>query len=590
MAFRAKARHWIDTNLRLLLRSRADAVGPRLLVVGVGGAGGNAINNMIDGGLSGVEFCAINTDLQALEQSLARRRVQIGPRVTRGLGAGARVEIGRAAAEESMDDIKAHLRKFDVVFITAGMGGGTGTGAAPVITRLARSAGILTIAVVTKPFRFEGDHRMRAAQSGIEEMQFVADTLIVIPNENLFTISDAQTTFADAFRMADEVLHDAVRGISDLMITPGLVNLDFADIRTVMTDMGQAMTATGMARGDNRAIAAAEAAISNPLIEDCSMNGARSVLINVTGGPDLTLFEVNEAVSRIRAEADRDANIIFGSTFNKKMAGEIRINVVATGIDSGSSTVWQVTREAQHEAPELTRADAVPSAPRSETNLPPDGELPGRTAAPSPGMATVVVSSVTALCLAGAIGISLMPDPGSSEAPPAALQAEVAPEEDDIAVAEAAVPPLPAVEEPARELTIGALPEVGSSVPGDAVPADEARDRAPPDMASAKSNRKSASQQERPLRSGYKLQLGAFRSENAAREEIRRIHRLHALLLDRADPAAQRIEIADRGPPWRVRIGPIAEKDAAEKLCDALNRRRTECLLVEAPSAASVRK
>ncbi len=307
---------------------------PRITVIGVGGAGGNAVNNMITSHLEGVEFIVANTDAQALAQARTENRIQLGGTVTQGLGAGSRPDVCRAAAEESMEELTGMLSGSNMVFITAGMGGGTGTGAAPVIARAAREMGILTVGVVTKPFHFEGAHRMRTAESGIEELTQFVDTLIIIPNQNLFRIATERTTFADAFKMADDVLHSGVRGVTDLMIMPGLINLDFADIRTVMSEMGKAMMGTGEAEGDKRAIEAAEAAISNPLLDDTSMKGARGVLINITGGMDMTLFEVDEAANRIRDEVDSDANIIFGSTFDEKLNGKMRVSVVATGIQS----------------------------------------------------------------------------------------------------------------------------------------------------------------------------------------------------------------------------------------------------------------
>jgi cell division protein FtsZ len=307
---------------------------PRITVVGVGGAGGNAVNNMIRSNLIGCEFVVCNTDAQALLQSSAPRKIQLGIGVTRGLGAGSRPDVGRAAAEEALDDILEAMGGSNMVFITAGMGGGTGTGGAPVIARIARESGILTVGVVTKPFHFEGSHRMRMAETGIDELQKFVDTLIIIPNQNLFRVANERTTFADAFKMADDVLHSGVRGVTDLMVMPGLINLDFADIRTVMGEMGKAMMGTGEAEGDKRATDAAEAAISNPLLEDVSMKGARGVLINITGGLDMTLFEVDEAANRIREEVDPEANIIFGSTFDERLEGKMRISVVATGIDA----------------------------------------------------------------------------------------------------------------------------------------------------------------------------------------------------------------------------------------------------------------
>jgi cell division protein FtsZ len=310
-----------------------DQLKPRIAVVGVGGAGGNAVNNMITKKLEGVEFVVANTDAQAIAQSQAERRIQLGRAITHGLGAGARPDMGRAAAEEAIDDIAQFLNGSHMVFIAAGMGGGTGTGAAPVIARMAREQGMLTVGVVTKPFQFEGSNRMRIADAGIEEMQQFVDTLIVIPNQNLFRIANEKTTFADAFAMADDVLHSGVRGVTDLMVVPGLINLDFADIRSVMSEMGKAMMGTGEAEGEERARLAAEAAISNPLLDDVSMKGARGVLINITGGPDMTLFEVDEAANRIGQEVDPDANIIFGSALDGNLEGRIRVSVVATGID-----------------------------------------------------------------------------------------------------------------------------------------------------------------------------------------------------------------------------------------------------------------
>ena len=306
---------------------------PRITVFGVGGAGGNAVNNMIEAGLKGVDFVVANTDAQALTLSKAERIVQMGIAVTEGLGAGSQPEVGRAAAEEVIDEINDHLGGSHMVFITAGMGGGTGTGAAPVIARAARDQGILTVGVITKPFHFEGQRRMRLAESGIEELQKNVDTLIVIPNQNLFRIANEQTTFADAFSMADEVLYSGVACITDLMVKEGLINLDFADVRSVMRAMGKAMMGTGEASGENRALAAAEAAIANPLLDDVSMRGAQGLLISITGGRDLTLFEVDEAATRIREEVDEEANIILGATFDENMEGMIRVSVVSTGID-----------------------------------------------------------------------------------------------------------------------------------------------------------------------------------------------------------------------------------------------------------------
>src|SRR5262250_1360895 len=306
---------------------------PRITVFGVGGGGGNAVNNMINAGLQGVDFVVANTDAQALTMSKAERIVQMGVQVTEGLGAGSLPEVGRAAAEEVIDEIRDHLNGAHMVFVTAGMGGGTGTGAAPIIARCAKEMGILTVGVVTKPFHFEGVRRMRVAEAGIQELQQFVDTLLIIPNQNLFRVANEKTTFADAFAMADQVLHSGVRGVTDLMVMPGLINLDFADIRTVMSEMGKAMMGTGEASGENRAVAAAEAAISNPLLDDVSMKGARGVLINITGGMDMTLFEVDQAANRIREEVDPEAQIKVGSTLGENLEGRIRVSVIATGID-----------------------------------------------------------------------------------------------------------------------------------------------------------------------------------------------------------------------------------------------------------------
>ncbi|MCZ7658017.1 MAG: cell division protein FtsZ [Xanthobacteraceae bacterium] len=307
---------------------------PRITVFGVGGAGGNAVNNMITAGLQGCDFVVANTDAQALTMSKAERIVQMGVQVTEGLGAGSQPEVGRAAAEEVIDEIRDHLSGSHMVFVTAGMGGGTGTGAAPVVARVAKELGILTVGVVTKPFMFEGQRRMRGAESGIIELQREVDTLIVIPNQNLFRVANEKTTFADAFAMADQVLYSGVACITDLMVKEGLINLDFADVRAVMREMGKAMMGTGEASGEKRALRAAEAAIANPLLDETSMRGAQGLLVSITGGRDLTLYEVDEAATRIREEVDTDANIIVGATFDESLEGIVRVSVVATGIDN----------------------------------------------------------------------------------------------------------------------------------------------------------------------------------------------------------------------------------------------------------------
>jgi cell division protein FtsZ len=345
---------------------------PRITVIGVGGAGGNAVNNMIRSNLEGVDFVVANTDAQALSQSLADTRIQLGVGTTQGLGAGSRPDIGRAAAEEAIEQVVAAIEGSHMVFIAAGMGGGTGTGAAPVIARAAREQNILTVGVVTKPFTFEGQHRMRLADAGIADLQQHVDTLIIIPNQNLFRIANERTTFADAFKMADDVLYSGVRGVTDLMLMPGMINLDFADIRSVMGEMGKAMMGTGEAEGENRALEAAQKAISNPLLDDVSMKGARGVLINITGGPDMTLFEVDEAANRIREEVDQEANIIFGSTFDESMNGRMRVSVVSTGIDAGAREQDKPTviNFSNKRAAATQRSAPAASAPRAEATAP----------------------------------------------------------------------------------------------------------------------------------------------------------------------------------------------------------------------------
>ncbi|WP_025034541.1 cell division protein FtsZ [Bradyrhizobium sp. DOA9] len=340
---------------------------PRITVFGVGGAGGNAVNNMITAGLQGVDFVVANTDAQALTMSKAQRIVQMGTAVTQGLGAGSQPNVGAAAAEEVIDELRDHLSGANMVFVTAGMGGGTGTGAAPVIAKTARDMGILTVGVVTKPFHFEGGRRMRTAEAGINELHKVVDTLLIIPNQNLFRVANEKTTFADAFAMADQVLYSGVACITDLMVKEGLINLDFADVRAVMREMGKAMMGTGEASGDKRALTAAEAAIANPLIDDSSMKGAKGLLISITGGKDLTLFEVDEAATRIREEVDQDANIIVGATFDEALDGLIRVSVVATGIEQAA-----IARNSQatsapvaNPAPQVQQAAAPAAAAES---------------------------------------------------------------------------------------------------------------------------------------------------------------------------------------------------------------------------------
>ena len=359
---------------------------PRIIVCGVGGGGCNAVNNMIASGLSGVDFLVANTDAQALASARAERIIQMGLQVTEGLGAGAQPEVGRAAAEEARDEIREHLTNAHMCFVTAGMGGGTGTGAAPVIAMIAREMGILTVGVVTKPFHFEGQRRQRIAESGIGELQKCVDTLIVIPNQNLFRIATEKTTFADAFAMADQVLYSGVASVTDLMVKEGLINLDFADVRSIMRGMGKAMMGTGEATGERRAILSAEAAIANPLLDEVSMKGARGLLISITGGNDLTLYEVDEAASRIRQEVDEEANIILGATFDSSLEGVIRVSVVATGIDPDAITVQDsglAEARISEEAVERLRAQIA-----TQQNRPKPALVVESTPAPAPAAAS----------------------------------------------------------------------------------------------------------------------------------------------------------------------------------------------------------
>ena len=387
---------------------------PRITVFGVGGAGGNAVNNMITAGLQGVDFVVANTDAQALTMSKAQRIVQMGTQVTQGLGAGSQPDVGAAAAQEVIDEIRDHLSGANMVFVTAGMGGGTGTGAAPVIAKTARDMGILTVGVVTKPFHFEGQRRMRTAEAGIAELHKVVDTLLIIPNQNLFRVANEKTTFADAFAMADQVLYSGVACITDLMVKEGLINLDFADVRAVMREMGKAMMGTGEASGEKRALTAAEAAIANPLIDDSSMKGARGLLISITGGKDLTLFEVDEAATRIREEVDQDANIIVGATFDESLDGVIRVSVVATGIEQAlisrnatapaatATSAVASTATPDNRLADLTarlRADNARIAERAQ-KLEASGPVPAAPAAPQRGSSSVERAALAAIAAA----------------------------------------------------------------------------------------------------------------------------------------------------------------------------------------------
>jgi len=415
-------------TINISLPTPENELKPRIIVVGCGGAGGNAVNNMIRAKLEGVDFVVCNTDAQALTGSLAERRVQLGIGITQGLGAGSRPDVGRAAAEEAMADILEHVEGSHMAFIAAGMGGGTGTGAAPVIARACRDQGILTVGVVTKPFHFEGQHRMRIAEAGIEELTQVVDTLIIIPNQNLFRVANERTTFADAFKMADDVLYSGVRGVTDLMVMPGLINLDFADVRSVMAEMGKAMMGTGEAEGDNRALEAAQKAISNPLLDEVSMKGAKGVLINITGGLDLTLFEVDEAANRIRDEVDPEAKIIFGSSLDESLNGRMRVSVVATGIDAEvmaepkPTVVSLMANRAPRPAPAMTVArSAEATARKIEPTLAAPSPAPV-AAAPAPSLAEVLAPIVAPEPVVAA-PIAAAPAPVMAEAAPVAAPA-----------------------------------------------------------------------------------------------------------------------------------------------------------------------
>jgi cell division protein FtsZ len=428
---------------------------PRITVIGVGGGGCNAVNNMIASSLDGVEFIVANTDAQSLTSSRADRRIQLGPHLTQGLGAGGRPEVGRGAAEEAVEEIAGHLSGAHMVFITAGMGGGTGTGAAPVVARVARERGILTVGVVTKPFEFEGLKRRRSADSGIEELQQYVDTLIVIPNQNLFRLANDKTTFAEAFKMADNVLYMGVRGVTDLIVHPGLVNLDFADIRSVMAEMGKAMMGTGEADGDDRATRAAESAISNPLLEEASMKGAKGVLINITGGPDMTLFEVDEAANRIRKEVgDEEANIIFGSSIDEEMEGRIRVSVVATGMEA--------TATASRPRPSLV---AVAGAPVARPAVP----QPAPSHAPPAATAHMVVGNTVMQPEPVAVAAQPASPPAApSMAPPVVHGATASAEAEPAAIGPR---PAPAAQEPARTLFSPLEAETRAPVAAPAPPA-----------------------------------------------------------------------------------------------------------------------
>ncbi len=438
---------------------------PRITVFGVGGAGGNAVNNMIDSGLMGCEFVCANTDAQALTSSHCERIIQMGLGVTQGLGAGSQPEVGRAAAEEVMDEIRDQLSGAHMAFITAGMGGGTGTGAAPVIARAARDMGILTVGVVTKPFQFEGMRRMRVAEAGVNELSQSVDTLIVIPNQNLFRIANEKTTFADAFAMADQVLYSGVACITDLMVKEGLINLDFADVRAIMRGMGKAMMGTGEASGEKRANRAAEAAIANPLLDDVSMKGARGLLISITGGRDLTLYELDEAATRIREEVDQDANIILGATFDEALEGTIRVSVVATGIDQPAIAENPVTATEQRiaEVAERLRAEARARAvpPVSVTTMRAPETAMARTMDPAPAIRAAEIVAEAALVEAPVTHDTVVLTPSQPKAASfeTFAQADVAPSETYAPASGVFIPPVPErVMRPSRMPRVEDLP------------------------------------------------------------------------------------------------------------------------------------
>jgi cell division protein FtsZ len=486
---------------------------PRITVFGVGGAGGNAVNNMIEAGLDGVDFVVANTDAQALALSRASRIIQMGLQVTEGLGAGSQPEVGRAAAEEVIDEIRDHLAGAHMVFITAGMGGGTGTGAAPAIARVARDMGILTVGVVTKPFQFEGHRRMRMAEAGISELNEAVDTLIVIPNQNLFRVANETTGFADAFGMADQVLYSGVACITDLMVRPGLINLDFADVRAVMRGMGKAMMGTGEAQGDKRALNAAQAAINNPLLDDVSMKGARGLLISITGGRDMKLYEVDEAATRIREEVDSEANIIVGATFDEALEGIVRVSVVATGIDK------PVTTQAEMDETEA-RIAQVAERLKAEARL--RTATPARQAAPAP--APVAPEAPLEMRMAHAIDTaphSLSEDIRIAPAQPRPVMATAAPEparqpEPAPMLEESFIPPMPerSVVRPTRMPRVEDLP-----IPAQAqIAAHRGAQAAPPPPSAADQKRMSLMQRLASVGFGRKEEEAAEAPPAAVRQ------------------------------------------------------------------------
>lgn len=455
-----------------------DELKPRITVFGVGGAGGNAVNNMIEKQLDGVDFVVANTDAQALQQSAATNRVQLGIKVTEGLGAGARASVGAAAAEESIEQIVDHLAGAHMCFITAGMGGGTGTGAAPIIAQAARELGVLTVGVVTKPFQFEGAKRMRQAEDGVEALQKMVDTLIIIPNQNLFRLANEKTTFTEAFSMADDVLYQGVKGVTDLMVRPGLINLDFADVRAVMDEMGKAMMGTGEADGEDRAIQAAEKAIANPLLDEISLRGAKGVLINITGAHDLTLFELDEAANRIREEVDPDANIIVGSTLDTAMEGNMRVSVVATGIDASDvQSEIPVPRRSMAAPLTQTVTSEEPVATPASDPVPEPAPAPVAAAAEEPSLFQEMdVQQVAAQEMAEDIFADETPAAAQDDLPPPAYQPQVAafepkPDPEITPAEEFVAPRAPAPGTPSPEALARLRAATQKAAPGAAAPA-----------------------------------------------------------------------------------------------------------------------
>jgi len=563
---------------------------PRITVLGVGGAGGNAVNNMIAKELQGVDFVVANTDAQALVRAKTDRRVQLGAEVTEGLGAGSRPDVGRIAAEESLDKVMSELEGAHMVFIAAGMGGGTGTGAAPALAKAAKERGILTVAVVTKPFQFEGSHRMRIAEAGIQDLESFVDTLIIIPNQNLFRIANENTTFADAFAMADEVLYSGVRGVTDLMTMPGLINLDFADIRSVMGEMGKAMMGTGEANGERRAMEAAEAAINNPLLDDSSMKGAKGVLINITGGMDITLFEVDEAANRIRDEVDSDAHIIIGSAFDKDLDGLMRVSVVATGIDAAAAeqprpqvlTVSEspAVRQIRPEAPKAPVTDDAPvhRVPAAQSVATTDEKLAAAAIANAPEAET---DSKEVADVKSAFSIQDTPRPAAAAEQPETKEAaasvegkveDVLPAIDETPKVAAAVADVtveaPKAEEKAEE-PIAAMPKVGATdafIPKPAAGAEDAskaiaENSDPMAEAALINGGKEPEERKAPAKaksSLFELVTGTGKAAINRVTGNQRVDAVAASAADRGEPKAERTIMPSGGGGGRATAGQAA--------------------------------